>query len=86
MIGNADRDCWRGSQRFVNAAEIVVHDVQCDGRNMAIESLGKTICQTREAARSHADREIARSTNDVQMSSGAPLTTSRLTAVMAVGL
>jgi len=43
----------------MDAAKIVVGDIERDGRNMAIQWLRKSVCQSREAPRRHADREIA---------------------------
>jgi hypothetical protein len=39
MIGNPDRDRWRGSQRFMDAAKIVMRDVQRHGRNVVDQLL-----------------------------------------------
>jgi hypothetical protein len=43
MIGNADGDRRGGSQGFVNAAQIVVGDVQRDGRNVVVQLLAECI-------------------------------------------
>ena len=37
MVGNAERDGWRGPQRFVNAAEIIMGDIEGDGRNAIVD-------------------------------------------------
>src|SRR3954454_17754018 len=59
MIGDPKCDRWRGAQRFVNAAEVVMGDVQGDGGNMVFQLLAETICQSRETPASHAQRQVS---------------------------
>jgi hypothetical protein len=53
MIGQPLGNRWRAAQRFVNAAEIIVGDVQLHGGGVIVEFLGKAIGEPREAAAGH---------------------------------
>jgi hypothetical protein len=39
MIGNADGDGWRGTQGFMNAAQIEVNHIQRHGCDVVLELL-----------------------------------------------
>ena len=44
MVGDAKLHCGRNPQGFVNAAQIVMRDVQGDRRLVVFQLLGKAIC------------------------------------------
>ena len=48
----------RHPQRLMHAAEIVMHDVQRDGSAVVEVVLGEGVCQPREAALLHSQRQI----------------------------
>lgn len=58
MIGHARFHRGCNSQCLVNAAEVVVHEVERDGVLVILNFLGKSVRQTREPAHSHSHRQI----------------------------
>lgn len=48
MIGNARLHCWRDAQSLMNASEVVVHKVQCQGVAVILHFL--TVCKGGEGA------------------------------------
>ena len=48
----------RHPQRLVNAAVVVVHEVQRDGMTVVLQLLGKAVCQPRKPPHPHAHREV----------------------------
>jgi hypothetical protein len=49
---------WRSLYGFLNAAEIIVHDVERDGRNMIIKLLREAIGKPGEPARAQAEGKV----------------------------
>lgn len=59
VVGNASFDGGRNPNRLVNTAETVVRKVQGASELEVVEFLGAGVRQAREAAKRHADREVA---------------------------
>ena len=57
-LGNAKCHRWRCLQCFMDAAQVVVRDVQSDRRKMVFQPLGKAVGQPRKAAVVHPKREV----------------------------
>jgi hypothetical protein len=65
VIRKAQRHCWRGlmahirRQSLMDAAEIVVRNIQAHGRHVVLQLLAEPVRQSREAPGRHADRTLA---------------------------
>ena len=58
MICKASFHSRGDSQCFVDAAEVVVHEVQGHGMTVILNFLAESICQARKTAHSHAHCEV----------------------------
>jgi hypothetical protein len=59
VIRDPERHCRRGSNGFVDAAKIVVRNVQAHGRRVVFQLFAEPVCQSRKPTRRHADRKVA---------------------------
>ena len=55
-IRNTQRFRWRRLEGFVNAAKVVMRDIQRDRCNVVVQLLAKAVGQSREPALAHAQR------------------------------
>src|SRR5215213_9584325 len=58
MIGDTCCDGRRGAEALVDAAEVVVREVEADRRREVFELLAEGIGQASEATRTHAEGEV----------------------------
>ena len=57
-IGDANGLRWRRAQGLMNAAKIVVSDVQRDCRNMVVQLFRKAVGKPAKPALAHAERKV----------------------------
>jgi hypothetical protein len=86
MIGQPKRDRWRAQNRFMLAAEIIVSDVQINGRRVAFDLLEKPFVNRVNRRDSVRSVRLLRSTNLVEISAGTPWMASRAMATTCAGL
>lgn len=58
MLGDARGHRWRDLERLMDAAEIVIHEVQRNRRFVVLDLLAERIGQASEAAHSHPHGEV----------------------------
>ena len=58
MICHTCRHCGGHTQRLVNAAEVVVHEVQTDCMHVVLDFLAEAIGQPSESPHVHAHRQV----------------------------
>jgi hypothetical protein len=59
VICDASFDRWRNPDALVDAAKIVVGEVQCDSRFQMCQLFAKSICESRKSPHLHSHRQIA---------------------------
>jgi hypothetical protein len=58
VIGELSLHRGGDPQGHVNPAEVVVHEVQSDGRSVVLDLLARSVGQPREPAHAHSHREV----------------------------
>src|SRR5258708_18087122 len=58
MIRQTCFHCRGDSQRLMNPAEVVVHEIQGHGMTMILNFLAESVCQTSETAHSHSHAQV----------------------------
>jgi hypothetical protein len=59
MIGDTERDCRRRPKRFMHTAEVVMRELERDGRAVIFKFLAERIGKAREASAGHTQREVS---------------------------